>query len=158
MLLAGSPTHFSLVGCEFADVFVELAFPFRAPLRSPEYILAKHWQRNNTPVVCHTTFHAFTRITSIRPFLSNISTAKLVSFTIMSRLDYCCSATFAGVSDAQIARVQTDVAWLVLNENERYSCHTVFERTQAPSKIPHSVQARNARFLRHRLHSSAISE
>ena len=70
--------------------FVELTFPFRAPLRSPEYILAKHRQRNNTPVVCHIAFHAFTRITSICPFLSSSSTAKLVSFTIMSRLDYCC--------------------------------------------------------------------
>ena len=127
MLLAGSSARFNLVSCESANVFVELTFHFRAPLRSPEYILARHCQRNNTPVVCHTAFHEFTRITSIRPFLSSSSTAKLVAFTIMSRLDYCCNAAFAGVANAQIARVHTDVAWLVLNKNEGCSCHTVLK-------------------------------
>ena len=40
---------------------------------------------------------------------------------------------------------------------EAWSCHTAFERTPlAPSKIPHSVQARNARFPSLRRHSSAI--
>ena len=40
---------------------------------------------------------------------------------------------------------------------EAWSCHTAFERTPlAPSKIPHSVQARNARFPSLWRHSSAI--
>ena len=55
--------------------------------------------------LCRTTFLAFRGIASIRPFLSNSSTEKLVASMITSRLDYC-NATFAGVADEQIARIQ----------------------------------------------------
>ena len=44
-----------------------------------------------------------------------------------------------------------------LEKIEAWSYHTAFERTPlAPSKIPHSVQARNARFPSLWRHSSAI--
>ena len=55
-----------------------------------------------------------------------VCVCELVASMTMSRLVYYCNATFAGVSDAQIARVETNVARLVLNKNEGYSCHTVF--------------------------------
>ena len=55
--------------------------------------------------LCRTTFLALRRIVSIRPFLSNSSTEKLVASMITSRLDYC-SATFAGVANEQIACIQ----------------------------------------------------
>ena len=55
--------------------------------------------------LCRTTFLALRRIASIRPFLSNSSTEKLVASMITSRLDYC-NAAFAGVADEQIARIQ----------------------------------------------------
>ena len=51
--------------------------------------------------LCHITFLALTRITSIQPFLSNSSTAKLVASMIMLRLDYY-SAAFTGVPDKEI--------------------------------------------------------
>ena len=43
-------------------------------------------------------FLAIRKIASIRPFLSDSSTAKLVSSMITSRLD-CCNVTFAGVAN-----------------------------------------------------------
>ena len=55
--------------------------------------------------LCRTTFLALRRIASIRPFLSNSFTEKLVASMITSRLDYC-NTTFAGVADEQIARIQ----------------------------------------------------
>ena len=61
------------------------------------------------------------RIASVRPFLSNISTVKLVASMITSRLDYC-NATFAGVVDEQIARIQkiqNNAARLILGKKKR---------------------------------------
>ena len=55
--------------------------------------------------LCRTTFLALRRIASIRPLLSNSSIEKLVASMITSRLDYC-NATFAGVANEQIARIQ----------------------------------------------------
>ncbi len=71
--------------------------------------------------LCRTTFLALRRIASIRPFLSNSSTEKLVASMITSRLDYC-NATFAGVADEQIARIQkiqNNAARLILKKSKR---------------------------------------
>ena len=55
-----------------------------------------------------------------------------------------------GLQAIRTAHLEKIEAW-------SWSCHTAFERTPlAPSKIPHSVQARNARFPSLRRHSSAI--
>jgi len=105
--------------------------------------------KQHISTLCRTTFLALRRIASIRPFLSNSSTEKLVASMIMSRLDYC-HATFAGVADGQIAdgqitriqKIQNNAARLILKKIEASSCYTAFERTPlAPTKIPHSVQA-----------------
>ncbi len=67
--------------------------------------------------LCCTTFLELRRIASIRPFLFNSSTEKLVA----SRLDYC-NTTFAGVADEQIARmqkIQNNVAQLILKKSKR---------------------------------------
>ena len=58
-----------------------------------------------------------------------------------------------------IQKIQNNTAWLIFlkKKKEAWSCHTTFERTPlAPSKIPHSVQACNARFLSLWRHSSAM--
>ena len=71
--------------------------------------------------LCHTTFLALRRIASIRPFLSVSSIAKFVASMITSRLDYC-FATFAGVADEQIARmqkIQNNAARLILKKLKR---------------------------------------
>ena len=48
--------------------------------------------------LCGTAFLPIRKIASIRPFLSDSSTAKLVSSMVTSRLDYC-NDTFAGVAN-----------------------------------------------------------
>ena len=107
--------------------------------------------------LCRTTFLALRRIVSIRLFLSKSSTEKLVASMIMSRLDNC-NATFAGVADEQITRIQkiqNNAVKLILKKIEAWSCYSTFERIPlAPSKIPRSVQAHNARFPSLRQHSS----
>ena len=74
-----------------------------------------------------------------------------------STLAYC-NATFTCVADEQIARIQkiqNNAERLVLKISKRD--HTAFQITPlAPSKILHSVQARNTRFPSLRRHSSAI--
>ena len=71
--------------------------------------------------LCRTTFLALRRIVSIRLFLSKSSTEKLVASMIMSRLDNC-NATFAGVADEQITRIQkmqNKTAQLILKKSKR---------------------------------------
>ena len=71
--------------------------------------------------LCRTTFLAFRRIASICPFLSNSSIEKLVLSMITSGLDYC-NATFAGVADEQISRmqkIQNNAARLILKKSKR---------------------------------------
>ena len=71
--------------------------------------------------LCRTTFLGLRRIASIRPFLSNSSIKKkLVTSMITSRLDYC-NATFAGVADEQMARmqkIQNNAARLILKKSK----------------------------------------
>ena len=70
--------------------------------------------------LCRTTFLALRRIASLRPFLSNSSIEKLAASMITSRLDYR-DATFAGVADEQIARIQkiqNKAALLILKKIE----------------------------------------
>ena len=70
--------------------------------------------------LCRTTFLALGRIASIRPFLSNSSTENLVVSMITSRLDYC-NATFTGVVDEQIGRIQkiqNNAAQLILKKSK----------------------------------------
>ena len=71
--------------------------------------------------LCRTTFLALRRIASIRPFLSNSSTEKLVVSMITSGLGYC-NAAFAGVADEQTARIQkiqNNATRLILNKSKR---------------------------------------
>ena len=159
MMLVGSSVHISSVGCESADTGGS-CIPFQTTVT----YLGVHFDqtlsmKQHVSSLCRTAFLALRRIASIRPFLSNSSTEKLVASMIPSRLDYC-NATFAGVSDEQTAsiqKIQNNAARLILKRIEAQSCHAAFERTPlAPSKIPHSVQARNARFPSFRRHSSAI--
>ena len=140
----------------------EVAVLFRALYKYVTYLGVPLDQilsmKQHTSSLCRTTFLALRRIASIRPVLSNSSTEKFVACMITSRLD---NATFAGVADEQIARVQKDPEQhraAYLEKIEARSCHTAFERTPlAPSKIPHSVQAHNARFPSLWRHSFTIS-
>ena len=71
--------------------------------------------------VCHACFLQLRRISSVRPFLSKDAVVKLVTSTVISRLDYC-NSTLAAISSDQIARlqrVQNCAACLVLQKRKR---------------------------------------
>ena len=149
----------SSVGCECADIGGS-CIPFQTTVTYPGVHLDQRLSmKQHISSLCRTTFLALRRIASIPPFLSNSSTKQLVPSMITSRLDYC-NATFAGVADEQIARtqkIQNNAARLILKKNlSVIMSHRFWKTPLAPSKIPHSVQARNARFPSLRRHSSAI--
>ena len=100
MMFVGSSVRIGSVGCESADIGGS-CIPFQTTVT----YLGVHLDqtlpvKQHISSLCHTTFLALRRIASIRPFLSNSSTEKLVASMLTSRLDYC-NATFAGVADEQ---------------------------------------------------------
>ena len=120
-MLAGSSVRISSVGCESADIGGS-CIPFQTTVT----YLGVHVDqtlsmKQHISSLCRTTFLALRIIASIRPFLSNSSTEKLVASMITSRLDYC-NATFAGVADEQLARIQkiqNNAARLILKKSKR---------------------------------------
>ena len=111
----------SSVGCESADIDGS-CIPFQTTVT---YLVVQLDQtlsmKQHISSLCRTTCLALRRIASIRPFLSNSSTEKLVTSMITSRLDYC-NATFAGVADEQIARIrkiQNNATRLIWKKSKR---------------------------------------
>ena len=71
--------------------------------------------------VCRASFLALRRLASIRPYLSERTSARLVAALITSRLDYC-NSVLAGLPAEQIGRlqrVQNSAAWLVLEKKKK---------------------------------------
>ena len=92
------PVHISSVGCESADVGGS-CIPFQITVTYLGVHLDQTLSmKQHINSLCRTTFLAFRGIASIRPFLSNSSTEKLVASMITSGLDYC-NAALAGVAD-----------------------------------------------------------
>ena len=103
MMLVGSSVRINSIGCESADIGGS-CIPFQTTVTYLGVHLDQTLSmKQHINSLCCTTFLALRRIVSIRQFLSNSSTEKLVASMITSRLDYC-NATFAGVADEQIAR------------------------------------------------------
>ena len=72
-----------------------------------------------TSLCCSSYFH-LRKIASIRPYLSDESTAQLVSSLILSRLDYC-NSTLSGLPPSSLNRlqkVQNNAARLVLRKRK----------------------------------------
>ena len=105
-MLLGSLMRVSSVGCESAGI-AESSIPFQSVTYLAVHIDQTLSVKQHISSLCRTLFLALRRIAPTRPFLSNSSTEKLVASMIMSRLDYC-NATFAGVTDEQIARHTKD--------------------------------------------------
>ena len=61
--------------------------------------------RQHTDSVCRASFPELRRASSIRPYLSQSATARLVEAMIISRLDYC-NSVFAGLPADRVARLQ----------------------------------------------------
>ena len=107
MMLVGSSVRISSVDCESADIGGS-SIPFLATVTYLGVHLDQTLSmKQHINSLCRTTLLELRRITSIRPFLSNSFTEKLLASMIMSRLDYC-NATFAGVADEQIAHIYKD--------------------------------------------------
>ena len=70
--------------------------------------------------LCRSSYFHLSKIASIRPYLSDESTAQLVSSLILSRLDYC-NSTLSGFPSSSLNRlqkVQNNVARLVLGKRK----------------------------------------
>ena len=71
--------------------------------------------------ICRSSFLALKRISTIRPFLSDHSTAILINASVTSRLDYCNSILY-GISVNQLSRlqrIQNHAARIVLKKRKR---------------------------------------
>ena len=104
-MIVGSSVRISSIDCESADTDGS-CIPFQTTVTYLGVHLDQTLSmKQHISSLCRTTFLALRTIASIRSFLSNSSTEKLVASMITSVLDYC-DATFAGVADEQIARIQ----------------------------------------------------
>ena len=71
--------------------------------------------------VCRACFFDLRRISSVRSYLTQDATVKLILATVISRLDYC-NSILTGVSEEQLdrlQRVQNSAARLVLKRKKR---------------------------------------
>ena len=79
--------------------------------------LSMQQQINN---ICHASFLELRRAATIRPYLSQSATARLVMEMIISCLDYC-NSVFTGLPADQVTqlqRIQNKGAWLVMKKKE----------------------------------------
>ena len=94
--------------------------------------------------LCHSSYFHLRKIGSIRPYLSDASTArpylsdastaKLVSSLILSRLD-CCNSTLSGLPFSSLKRlqkVQNNAARLVLRKRKSDHATPLLKQLQAP--------------------------
>ena len=158
-MLVGSSVCISSVSCESADIGGSCILFQTTVTYLGVHLDQTLSMKQHISSLCRTTFLALRSITSIRPFLSNSSTEKLVASMITSRLDYCICyfRRSSRWTNRALTKDPEQRRTAHLEKIEAWSCHNVFERTQlAPSKILHSVQVRNARFPSLWRHSSAI--
>ena len=76
--------------------------------------------RQHIDSVCRASFLELQRAATIRPYLSQSATARLVAAMIISRLDYC-NSVFAGLPADQVARlqrIQNNAARLVMKKRK----------------------------------------
>ena len=77
--------------------------------------------RQHIDSVCRASSLELRRAATIRPYLSQTATARLVAAMIISRLDYC-NSVFAGLPADQVARlqrIQINAARLVMKKRKR---------------------------------------
>jgi hypothetical protein len=94
--------------------------------------------------LCRSSFLALRRIGSIRSYLTESTTAQLVSSFITSRLDYC-NATLAGlpaVERNRLQRVQNSAARLVMKKSKRDHVSPLLQRLHwlpIPARIDYKI-------------------
>ena len=120
VMAVGTSSRLSRVDCNSANIGVS-SIPFKT---SVKYLGVKTDQtlsmQDQISSVCRASFFELRRLASIRPYLSERTSARLVAALITSRLD-CCNFILAGLPAEQIGRlqrVQNSAARLVLKKTE----------------------------------------
>ena len=121
IMAVGTSSRLSRVDCNSANIGGS-SIPFKTPVK---YLGVKIDQtlsmQDQISSVCRASFLALRRLASIRPYLSERTSARLVAALITSRLDYC-NSVLAGLPAEQIGRlqrVQNSAARLVLKKKEK---------------------------------------
>ena len=104
-LVTGDRIRLSLVRKE-PLTFVSSSVPFQTSAKYVGVYLEETVSMNEQiSSLCRSSYHHLRKIGSIRPYLSNASTAKLVSSLIFSKLDFC-SSTESGLPSSSLNRLQ----------------------------------------------------
>ena len=106
---------------ESAQTLTETVFLSKRQLNTSESISIGHCLCGSTSTDCRASFLELRRAASIRLYLSQRATARLIAAMIISRLDYCISV-FAGLPADQVARlqrVQNNAARLVMKKEKK---------------------------------------
>ena len=120
VMAVGISSRLSLVDCNSANIGCS-NIPFETFVK---YLGVKTDQtlsmQDQISSVCRASSLELRRLASIRPYLSERTSARLVAALITSRLDYC-NSVLAGLPAEQIGRlqrVQNSAAWLVLEKKK----------------------------------------
>ncbi|WP_419626443.1 hypothetical protein, partial [Thiolapillus sp.] len=101
----GSASRVALVESECANIGGN-SVPFKMSVKYLGVHLDQTLSmRQHIDSVCRASFLELRRAATIRPYLSQSATARLVAAMIISRLDYC-NSVFAGLPADQVARLQ----------------------------------------------------
>ncbi|WP_419618910.1 hypothetical protein, partial [Thiolapillus sp.] len=117
----GSASRVALVESECANIGGN-SVPFKMSVKYLGVHLDQTLSmRQHIDSVCRASFLELRRAATIRPYLSQSATARLVAAMIISRLDYC-NSVFAGLPADQVARlqrIQNNAARLVMKKRKR---------------------------------------
>ena len=127
----GSASHVALVESECANIGGNCV-PFKMSVK----YLGVHLDQTlpmqqHIDSVCCASFLELRRAATIRPYLSQSATARLVAAMIIFRFDYCDSVS-AGLPADQVTplqRIHNNAAWLVMEKKKTRSCYTSPQRT-----------------------------
>ena len=135
IMAVGTSSRLSQVDCNLANIGGS-SIPFKT---SVKYLGVKTDQTLSVPdqisSVCHASFLKLRCLASIRPYLSERTSARLVAALITSRLDYC-NSVLAGLPAEQIGRlqrIQNSAARLVLKKNKN-------KKNKKPKTRPYNAQ------------------
>ena len=145
LLVVGDRTHLCQVKKE------PLTFgPNAVPFQTSAKYLGVHLDetlsmKEQATSLCRSSYFHLHKIASIRPYLSDESTAQLVSSLILSRLDYC-NSTLSGLPSCSLnwlQKVQNNAARLVLHKQKSDHVTSLLKKTGSllmpisTTKLPH---------------------
>ena len=127
----GSASRVALIKSECANIGGN-SVPFKMSVKYlGVHIDLTLCMRQHIDSVCRASFLELRQAATIRPYLSQSATARLVTAMVISRLDYC-NSVFAGLPADQVARlqrIQNNAARLVTKKKKTRSRYTSPQRT-----------------------------